>query len=233
MTHEPFLETITGSSRVFGIIGFFTALSFALLYVRQLKARGEQKQTHIVLNALTDHMGEAVYATNNKGIITYVNPESLRLLGFKKGEMIGKDAHKLFHVDDDQHQRGGCTILNSILQNITFQQVENTFCRQDAQHFPVELTCTPIRSQGEFLGTVTMFHDISDRIKKEKVLQETQQELLQSNQRLECLSRLDGLTGISNRRELDIELNRRWQMAIRYSSSITLLMIDIDFFNRA
>lgn len=47
---------------------------------------------------------------------------------------------------------------------------------------------------------------------------------------LEALSNLDGLTGVSNRRQLDEQLQRHYASAIRFGYSLSLLMIDVDDF---
>ena len=49
-------------------------------------------------------------------------------------------------------------------------------------------------------------------------------------QMLEKLSGTDGLTALANRRHFDEVLEREWQRALRNQSSVSLLMIDIDFF---
>ena len=47
---------------------------------------------------------------------------------------------------------------------------------------------------------------------------------------LEQHSKFDGLTGILNRRSFNEALNVEWAKAIKYSSCLSLLMIDIDHF---
>jgi len=54
--------------------------------------------------------------------------------------------------------------------------------------------------------------------------------LNEANRKLELLSRSDGLTGIANRRYLDEFIDREWRRAIRNNTSISLILIDIDFF---
>ncbi len=61
-------------------------------------------------------------------------------------------------------------------------------------------------------------------------LQESQKKLAAANLSLEKLSSLDGLTGIANRRRFDQELTISWHRAIRQSTSISLIMLDIDYF---
>lgn len=54
--------------------------------------------------------------------------------------------------------------------------------------------------------------------------------LVEQQKVLEYVSCTDGLTGLSNRMQLDTTLNRIWHAAIRAGHSIGLLIIDIDHF---
>lgn len=58
----------------------------------------------------------------------------------------------------------------------------------------------------------------------------THLELKTKTEMLERLATLDGLTQISNRREFDNTLNKEFTRAIRSNSSLSLLMVDIDYF---
>lgn len=57
-------------------------------------------------------------------------------------------------------------------------------------------------------------------------------ELKRSRDLLEKLSTLDGLTGIPNRRRFDEFLENEWKRSKRYQLSLSLLMIDIDYFKQ-
>ena len=49
---------------------------------------------------------------------------------------------------------------------------------------------------------------------------------------LKRISFIDGLTGIANRRHFDEVLEKEWKLAVRNSSIVTVLLIDIDFFKK-
>ncbi|MDD5479121.1 sensor domain-containing diguanylate cyclase [Rhodoferax sp.] len=70
------------------------------------------------------------------------------------------------------------------------------------------------------LGTV---QDITER-------KQTEEELNRYRADLEQKIRLDPMTKIANRRALDEQLSAEWQRAMRQSSSLAFLMIDVDFF---
>ncbi|KVP50402.1 sensor domain-containing diguanylate cyclase [Burkholderia ubonensis] len=49
---------------------------------------------------------------------------------------------------------------------------------------------------------------------------------------LRALARTDGLTGLDNRRMLDLTLEREWRRAARSQHALSLLFIDVDYFKR-
>ena len=54
--------------------------------------------------------------------------------------------------------------------------------------------------------------------------------LAQSNKTLEYLSQTDGLTGIHNRRMFDKLSNEYWDRCLKRKASLTVVMMDIDYF---
>jgi two-component system chemotaxis family response regulator WspR len=63
-----------------------------------------------------------------------------------------------------------------------------------------------------------------------RALEESRTKLAEANRTLQKLSSLDGLTGIANRRSFDETLNKEWKRAMRNGKSVSLIMLDIDFF---
>ena len=60
----------------------------------------------------------------------------------------------------------------------------------------------------------------------------TQVALKQRTDLLETMAFLDGLTGISNRRQFDRQLEKEWSLMMRRNAPLSLLLIDIDHFKR-
>jgi diguanylate cyclase (GGDEF)-like protein len=56
--------------------------------------------------------------------------------------------------------------------------------------------------------------------------------LKRKSDQLTLLAGTDSLTGIANRRQFDTILEREWYRAQRNNSSLSVLMIDVDFFKR-
>ncbi|AFY69861.1 response regulator receiver modulated diguanylate cyclase [Thalassoporum mexicanum PCC 7367] len=63
-------------------------------------------------------------------------------------------------------------------------------------------------------------------------LEEANKKLAEVNQQLEQLSKLDGLTGIANRRYFDDAIAKAWSIAVAEKQTIALIIFDIDFFKQ-
>lgn len=95
------------------------------------------------------------------------------------------------------------------------------------------IIATPLRTFGpEFVGIVTFLTDITDRVKAEKSLIETKEALRISEEKYKQLSIVDDLTGLFNKRHLNIQLEGEILRALRYDRPLSLLMMDIDNFKQ-
>ena len=77
---------------------------------------------------------------------------------------------------------------------------------------------------------VKLKHEIDARKARERELLEVTQQLRAANRMLQQLSMLDALTGIPNRRYFEEYYSQEWWRAARNADSLSLLMIDIDYF---
>ena len=79
-------------------------------------------------------------------------------------------------------------------------------------------------------SVLRLVHEIERRRAREQELLEVMRQLQEANQMLLRLSCLDGLTGITNRRQFDDFLDQEWRRAVRESTPLSLIMLDIDRF---
>jgi diguanylate cyclase (GGDEF)-like protein len=79
--------------------------------------------------------------------------------------------------------------------------------------------------QGRLAGEVDQLNQ-----ELEMRIQKRTGELEEANQQLETLSRIDGLTGIPNRRYFDEVLANEWKRGEREGHPLSLIMADVDFF---
>ncbi|MBN9456504.1 MAG: diguanylate cyclase [Bosea sp.] len=74
--------------------------------------------------------------------------------------------------------------------------------------------------------------DHQQRDEAYRALRESQRELMRANLELERLTRIDGLTGLGNRRYFDEYLAAEWRRSLRTGAPLSVLMIDVDHFKQ-
>ena len=79
-------------------------------------------------------------------------------------------------------------------------------------------------------SVLRLINEINHRKARERELLEVMRQLEEANQMLLRLSRLDGLTGITNRRQFDDYLDQEWRRGVRDGTPLSLIMLDIDGF---
>lgn len=79
-------------------------------------------------------------------------------------------------------------------------------------------------------SVLRLVHEIERRRSREQELLEVMRQLQEANQMLLRLSSMDGLTGITNRRQFDEFLDQEWRRGTREATPLSLIMLDIDRF---
>ncbi len=86
------------------------------------------------------------------------------------------------------------------------------------------------KETGEIKGVIEYVRDITERKKAEEEQERLNKELIKSNRRLKQLSLRDPHTGLYNHRYLQEVIEAEFQRARRYAHTLTVIMLDIDYF---
>lgn len=122
---------------------------------------------------LLDSSPEAIFGVDANGICTFVNPACLRMLGYEMDEMLGKSVHALIHhtyPDGRPYPKEHCHVRHSTLQGRPTHVDSEVHWRKDGSSFPVEYWSHPMYRNGELVGAVVTFIDISERKRAEEAL---------------------------------------------------------------
>ncbi len=122
---------------------------------------------------LLDSTAEAIYAVDREGRITLANPAAASALGYARSEeLMGRSAHALFHhsyPDGRPYPVDSCPLLLARIRGEVISGVEWLWTREQRK-FPAEYRATPMYREGELIGSVVAFRDISDRLQAEEAL---------------------------------------------------------------
>ncbi|MBO1923410.1 sigma 54-interacting transcriptional regulator [Thiomicrorhabdus sp. 6S3-12] len=138
----------------------------------------------LILNAV----GEGVYGVDINGNATFLNPVAEEILGWKADELIGENMHRMIHHShhDGSHYHVESCHIYSAFQDGRTKQVQNEyFWNKQGKAFPVEYVSTPIMDEGQVVGAVIVFRDVSERKKAEARIGQMLKEMEELKRRLE------------------------------------------------
>ena len=157
MDYRPAYDR-TGAVRDFIIIGTdVTELKRTSHELERLAHRND-----LILKAAA----EGIYGVDREGRITFVNPAAAEMFGWGAEELVGKSHHDtLRHSNADQtpNSRETCPFCTALAEGRPYRAKNDVFWRKDGSSFPVEYTGTPVQEEGESLGAVVTFRDVSEQ----------------------------------------------------------------------
>ena len=133
------------------------------------------RKNHLILNAA----GEGIVGLDEKGTVTFANPAAGEMLGYEEEELIGKDLHPTIHhsFPDGTHYPVTECPMWLCLRNGTGSRVrDEVLWKKDGTNFPTAYSTTPIVENGQVIGAVVTFRDISVRKRAEKELGESEEQ---------------------------------------------------------
>jgi len=169
---------------------------------------------------LLDSTSEAIYGVDTQGICTFANPACVRMLGYaSEDDLIGKRIHDLIHYaypDGRPYPMEDCAVRVATLAGQAGHRNDEVHWRADGSSFPVEYWSHPMYKDGELVGSVVAFIDISEH--------------KQTEAELHRLAYYDSLTGLPNRVLFNDRLHQALTDARRRSRLVALMLLDIDRF---
>ncbi len=143
-----------------------------------------ERENALILSAA----GEGIYGVDAGGKTTFINPAGEAMLGYKAEELIGRDIHNVIHHSHDDgrpYPSKTCPIYAAFADGEVHFVDNEVFWRKDGSPINVEYTSTPIEDNGELVGAVVIFRDISDRKESETKLRNALAEVEALRHRLE------------------------------------------------
>jgi diguanylate cyclase (GGDEF)-like protein/PAS domain S-box-containing protein len=174
---------------------------------------------------LVDNLFDGVYFVDLQRTITYWNHGAKRLTGYSVEEAVGRSCFDnfLMHVDNR-----GCALcahrcpLQATMRDGQPREAEIYLRHKSGHRVPISVRAAPIRdTSGRITGAVEVFTDITAKKRIERRAGE-----------LEGIAYLDSLTGIFNRRMMELKVKQVLQEVQQFDRGMGLIMLDIDGFKQ-
>ena len=186
------------------------------------------------------HLFDSVLAALNHGIVVLDDARSVvlwnrwmvRHAGLPSHDVVGKDVFMVFpdlqgkRIDTAIQQAlrdNFPSVLSQTLHKAPLPLFGSDAARAAGERMQQAVAVTPLEVAGAPRHCLIQITDVSVAVHRERLLRDQALEL-------RSLTFSDGLTGIANRRQLDVAMEKETRRAKRAGTPLSLLMIDIDAF---
>ena len=169
------------------------------------------------IDRLVELCPDGIIGVNREGTIIIFNEAAERLFQRDDQDVLGK-----LHITDIYQPPDVARQIKKLLYDQEhggkgrLDEVEVDVVNAAGENVPIRLSAALLVENGEEVGSVGFFHDLTAR-------KELEDELLRR-------SITDSLTGLSNRRHFHDILSREVERSQRYHRPLTLAMLDLDIF---
>lgn len=172
---------------------------------------------------ILDNLYDGIFFVDTDGLITYWNKGSVNLTGFSATDVVGRNYCDIFKPLDKHGnnicESGVCPIRN-VLESLHVNEVEAYVCHKEGHLLPISIRIAPVREvERHFVVAVEIHSSSSPRYAMRQRLEELQE-----------MAMHDPLTGIANRRFVEISLAARLEELRRYGFTFAVLFTDVDNF---
>jgi PAS domain S-box-containing protein len=129
------------------------------------------------LETVAENATLALFIMDEHQRCTYMNRAAEEMTGFRLTELQGKELHYYIHhtrPDGSHYPLEECPIDQAFPQNMR-EQGEEVFVHKDGHLYPVHFTASPIRRDGETVGTIIEARDITASRAREAALRREQE----------------------------------------------------------
>ena len=147
--------------------------------VREARRQAERalRDSEEQVRSLLDSTGEGIFGVDRKGAFTFANRAALALLSHapEQGALVGRDAHELLHVSkatDGRCEETTCRLRQALVGGDGAFIDDESLDRGDGTRLSAEIRVFPVVREGERVGSVASFVDISPRKRLEQQLRQ-------------------------------------------------------------
>ena len=131
------------------------------------RAETALRESHESLQRLLDSMSEGAYGVDTHGNCSFVNRAFLEITGYgDAAEVLGQHIHELIHhsfADGSHYPANECRMYRAFVAGESTHVIDEVFWHKNGTSIPVEYWSNPIVDNGEVVGAICTFIDITEK----------------------------------------------------------------------
>ncbi len=182
----------------------------------ELKKRaGDLLESKNWLQTTLRSIGDAVIATDDRGHITFMNPVAEKLTGWEEKEAVGLALEDILNIINEQTRAHTENPVARVLRDGLIVGLANhtVLIAKDGTEQPIDDSAAPIKDdEGNIIGVVMVFRDVSERMEAQKALNKAYSEL-----EMKVENRTADLVRVNKQLKQEVEIRRLAEEAMRKS----------------
>jgi PAS domain S-box-containing protein len=153
---------------------------------KRLLAEHTAEERRELLRVTLQSIGDAVITTDVRGCVTFMNPIAERLTGWSQDEANGEPLDGIFVI---RNEASGLPVESPVERVLRDGQVvglanHTVLIAKDGTAVPIDDSGAPIRDEsGDLIGVVLVFHEIGERRRLERQLEQQAEALREADHR--------------------------------------------------
>lgn len=189
---------------------------FALDITDSVELERKAEERSLYLEGVLESALDAIVTLDHESIITDWNNGAENLFGYSREEALGENIDELIIKQDHDLIKEAHELSDHVLAGNTIPTTETIRYRKDGSGVNVLLTGAPILIDGEVVGGVATYTDITPQ----KDLEEA----------IKHMATHDSLTGLPNRRLFNDRIVLEISHAQRRNEKVAVVLLDLDLF---
>lgn len=145
------------------------------------KEYARQRASEERMDAIVSNVSDGIFGLDMDGKIIFVNPAACRMLGYTEDELVGQPMHAQVHhtyPDGTPHPRQQCPMYVTDMDGNPRHVANDVMWQKDGSPVEIEYNTMPMTSKdGERIGSVIAFRDISEQKRAELAVAEERERL--------------------------------------------------------
>jgi PAS domain S-box-containing protein/putative nucleotidyltransferase with HDIG domain len=152
------------------------------LYLKIFEEKNKVIQSEKRFYDIAQSIGDGIYTLDLDNKTTFINKEAERLLGYRKGELLGVKVHEYIHykdVNNNPVDERDCCVHIVCKDGGIYENSDEILVKKDGSFLEVSLVSNPLYLDNKIVGSVTVFRDKTalnkiDMLENEKIKNQEQ-----------------------------------------------------------
>ncbi|MBV2123163.1 MAG: DUF3365 domain-containing protein [Candidatus Thiodiazotropha sp. (ex Ctena orbiculata)] len=145
------------------------------------------------LSDVTNSMSEGFVVLDNGGVVKYANPESARLIGWTKNEMLGKQFSQIVYGEKKppKEKNVKTIVMDTLKDGVIRADNDDLFSHKSGHEIDIVFSVSPMLQNENDKRVVLTFSDISERKRADRERMDLERQLNQTH-KMEAVGQLAG-----------------------------------------